>query len=140
MSGKIAGHVKNPEAETAEIVAEGTRQSADLAIRDMRNAGGPALAGGKAPHRNAAGGLWPLAIKAGSLKPGVVEGFGAAGTLPAIRLRRQDPMLDGQDQATAGIKNLPDSMRGMAGGSKGWKARHARSRKRSDCRPDPAPA
>ncbi len=107
----VTGHVKNLDDETVEIVAEGSKQDIESLIQKMRNFGEPVVVKGiKVSRQKATGEFRSFRIVVGDMLAEMVEGFATGNMHFEISHRKQDQMLDKQDQTIATIQGYSEKM------------------------------
>ena len=109
--GVTGAHVKNLDDETVEIVAEGSMQDIESLIQKMRNFGEPVVVKGiKVSRQKATGEFRSFRIVVGDMLAEMVEGFATGNMHFEISHRKQDQMLDKQDQTIATIQGYSEKM------------------------------
>ncbi len=107
----VTGYVKNLDDETVEIVAEGSKQDIESLIQKMRNFGEPVVVKGiKVSRQKATGEFRSFRIVVGDMLAEMVEGFDTGNMHFEISHRKQDQMLDKQDQMIATIQGYSEKM------------------------------
>ncbi len=107
----VTGYVKNLDDETVEIVAEGSKQDIESLIQKMRNFGEPVVVKGiKVSRQKATGEFRSFRIVVGDMLAEMVEGFATGNMHFEISHRKQDQMLDKQDQTIATIQGYSEKM------------------------------
>ena len=107
----VTGYVKNLDDETVEIVAEGSKQNIESLIQKMQNFGEPVVVKDiKVSYQEATGEFKSFRIVIGDMLAEMVEGFATGNMHFEISHRKQDQMLDKQDQTIATIRGYSEKM------------------------------
>ena len=106
----LAGHAKNLDDGTVEIICEGGQESITALIDKIRALNPPIEVEDVRATYSDARGLTKFEIILGDPTQEMVEGLGAGAVYMNILMSKQDQMLGKQDQTVSEIRNLSSSL------------------------------
>ena len=110
---RLAGHVKNLEDGTVEIICEGEQGDIATLVGKIRSMKPPVKVEDVSVAYSDAQGLANFKIIAGDQTQEMVEGFGTGAAYMALMLGNQDETLSKQDQTIAEIRARSSSITDM---------------------------